>query len=223
MWVYKKIFAAIRQYDLLKENDKLAVAFSGGKDSMLLLNFFLDNPIVKELLVIHIDPGFGGETKRLKDYLESKGLNFIIHKLNINSQIPKSDEHPCFICSYRRREFLFRIAQKEGYSKIAFGHHRDDVIVTFMMNLLFHGEVATSVPKQTFFGGKMEIIRPLYFLWEDWIKYFIGDRNLPTFSSNCPYKGKSKRDELRGFIESYPHAKKNLYKSLFNINKDYLP
>ncbi len=66
MWVYKKIFAAIRQYDLLKENDKLAVAFSGGKDSMLLLNFFLDNPIVKELLAIHIDPGFGGETKRFQ-------------------------------------------------------------------------------------------------------------------------------------------------------------
>jgi tRNA(Ile)-lysidine synthase TilS/MesJ len=61
MWVYKKIFAAIRQYDMLDDNSRLAIAFSGGKDSMLLLNFFLDNPIVDDLFVIHIDPGFGGD------------------------------------------------------------------------------------------------------------------------------------------------------------------
>ncbi len=223
MWVYKKIFAAIRQYGMLKSDGKLAIAFSGGKDSMLLLNFFLDNPIVKDLIVIHIDPGFGWESGKIKDYLESKGVNFLIHKLCIKDEIPKSNEHPCFICSYRRREFLFKIAQKKGYDKIAFGHHRDDVIITFMMNLLFHGEVATFVPIQSFFGGKIEIIRPLYFLWEDWIEYFIRDQNLPTFTLNCPYEGKSKREEIREFIESYPHAKKNLYKALFNINEDYLP
>lgn len=131
--------------------------------------------------------------------------------------------NPCFICSYRRREYLFRIAHKKGYNKIAFGHHRNDVIVTFMMNLLFHGEVATSVPVQQFFEGKIKIIRPLYFLWEDWIEYFIRDQNLPTFTSNCSHEGKSKRDEIKKFIDLYPHAKKNLYKAMFNINEDYLP
>ncbi|TEU01342.1 MAG: hypothetical protein E3J23_00540 [Candidatus Stahlbacteria bacterium] len=85
------------------------------------------------------------------------------------------------------------MAHKNGYNEIAFGHHRDDVIVTFMMNLLFRGEVATSVPVQKFFEGKIKIIRSLYFMWEDWIEYFIRDQNLPTFTSNCPHEGKSKR------------------------------
>ncbi len=223
MWVYKKIFAAIRQYDMLDDNSRLAIAFSGGKDSMLLLNFFLDNPIVDDLFVIHIDPGFGGDIDAIKGYLESKGVNFYIHKLNITEEIPKSDEHPCFICSRRRREYLFRIAHKNGCKTIAFGHHKDDIIVTFMMNLLFHGEVATSIPSQPIFGGKLKIIRPLYFLWEDWIEHFIKEENLPVFPSKCPYEGTSKRDEIREFIESYPHAKANLYKALFNINEDYLP
>lgn len=208
---------------MLKENDKLAIAFSGGKDSILILNFFMDNPIVKDLLVIHIDPGFGSDIDSVEEYLENNGVNYLIHRLNIKSEIPKSNEHPCFICSYRRREYLFRIAHKNGYNKIAFGHHRDDVIVTFMMNLLFHGEVATSVPVQKFFEGKIKIIRSLYFLWEDWIEYFIRDQNLPTFTSNCPHEGKSKRHEIKKFIDLYPHAKKNLYKAMFNINENYLP
>lgn len=223
MWVYKKIFAAIRKYEMLEDNDRLAIAFSGGKDSMLMLNFFLDNPIVNDLLVIHINPGFSSDIEGMTGYLERMGVNYFIHRLNIDSEIPKSDEHPCFICSYRRREYLFRIASKNGYKKIAFGHNRDDIITTFMMNLLFHGEVATSVPVQRFFNGKIEIIRPLYFLWEDSIKFFIQDKNIPTFHLNCPYERKSKRDEIKVFINSYPHAKKNLYKALFNINKDFLP
>ena len=95
---------------------------------------------------------------------------------------------------------MFRIAHKNGYNKIAFGHHRDDVIVTFMMDLLFHGEVATSVPVQKFFEGKIKIIRSLYFLREDWIEYFIRDQNLPTFTSNCPHEWKSKRDEIKNLL-----------------------
>ncbi|MCK4527033.1 tRNA 2-thiocytidine biosynthesis protein TtcA [candidate division WOR-3 bacterium] len=223
MWVYKKIFAAIRQYDMLESDGRLAIAFSGGKDSMLLLNFFLDNPIVEDLFIIHIDPGFGADTRAMRDYLESQGVNFLIHKMDVKKEIKRGSNHPCFICSLKRREYLFRIAHKRGYRKIAFGHHKDDIIETFMMNLLFHGEIATSVPVQEFFGGKIEIVRPLYFLWEDWIECFIKNKNLPLFSSSCPYEGKSKRDEIRKFIESYPHAKANLYRALFNINEDYLP
>lgn len=92
MWVYKKIFAAIRKYGMLKENDKLVIAFSGGKDSMLILNFFMDNPIVKDLLVIHIDPGFGSDIDSVEEYLENNGVNYLIHRLNIKSEIPESNE-----------------------------------------------------------------------------------------------------------------------------------
>ncbi|MEA1913256.1 MAG: ATP-binding protein [candidate division WOR-3 bacterium] len=208
---------------MLEDNDRLVIAFSGGKDSMLLLNFFLDNPIVNELLVIHIDPGFGEKTKAIRDYLESKGVDFVIHKLNIRDEIPKSSESPCFICSHRRREYLFRIALENNYKKIAFGHNRDDIVVTFLMNLFFHGEVSTSLPVQEFFGGKIEIIRPLYFLWEDWITNITTKMGLPLLSGECPYQGKNKRNEIKELIELYPHTKANLYRALFNIKKDYLP
>lgn len=190
---------------------------------MLMLNFFLQNRIVDDLFVIHVDPGFGVETEKIKKFLEEKDIKYRIKYLDISKQLEEGENHPCFYCSLKRREFIFRISKKEGYRNIAFGHNRDDVVETFMMNILFHGEVSTLTPTQNFFRGKIRIIRPLYFLWEDWIEHFIDKMKLPTFRSGCPYQSTSKRDEIREFIESYPHSKANIYRSIYNVKKDYLP
>ncbi|MCK5738983.1 tRNA 2-thiocytidine(32) synthetase TtcA, partial [bacterium] len=139
----------------------------------------------------------------------------------------KNRKNPCFLCARLRRQRLFEIAVSHNATKIALGHHKDDIIETFMLNILFSREVSTMLPKQDFFGGKFQIIRPLAYLDESQLKKYHREIGFPVFESGGPTDGHAKREYVKGLLHQMEHdyrgIKKNIYKAIKNVNLEYLP
>jgi tRNA 2-thiocytidine biosynthesis protein TtcA len=107
----------------------------------------------------------------------------------------------CFLCSWERRKHIFHLAQRLNCNKIAFGHHKDDIIETLLLNIFYSAEVSTMLPIQNLFKGKMTIIRPLALVEEKQIERFARDKRLPVGASGCPSSGKTKRTEVKSLLE----------------------
>lgn len=179
--IWSQFIKAIKEYELLKPNDHICVCISGGKDSMLLAKLFQelsrhsDFPFKVTYLVM--DPGYSKKhLKQITDNLELLNIDATIKQTDIfeiaNSQV----KNPCYLCAKMRRGALYNLAKSLGCSKIALGHHYDDVIETTLMNMLNSGSFQTMLPKlkSTNYEG-MELIRPLYLVREkdiiNWCKY----------------------------------------------------
>ncbi|MCX5702986.1 MAG: tRNA 2-thiocytidine(32) synthetase TtcA, partial [Candidatus Omnitrophica bacterium] len=163
-YISKRVGKAIMDYGMLADGDKIAVAVSGGKDSLTLLRVLNDRkkfvPVKYELLAIHIDLGYPRScAKKLEKYFKKIGVKYIIKKVDIIRKT-KPEEISCFWCSWNRRKALFETANRLGFSKVALGHHKDDIIETILLNLFFQGEISAMSPKQELFGGKITLIRP---------------------------------------------------------------
>ena len=166
--IWSKFTKAIRDYELVKEGDCIAVCISGGKDSMLMAKCFQElhkhSPVPFDVKYIVMDPGYSKENR---DVIERNA-----QRLNIPIEIFESDifdnvfnieKNPCYICARMRRGHLYNYAKNLGCNKIALGHHYDDVIETILMSMLYGGQIQTMMPKlhSNNFKG-MEVIRPLY-------------------------------------------------------------
>ena len=158
----------IHHYGLIENGDRIAVAVSGGKDSMLLLWLLRERlarvPISYELVAVHVDPGFDTETAAgLEEFFKAEGFAYDIIRTDygLRAHGPENRENPCFLCARLRRSALFRKARELGCRKIALGHNQDDIIETFFINICYGAQVATMMPRQEFFGGEMSVIRPL--------------------------------------------------------------
>ncbi len=220
---------AIERYKLLDNQDRVIVAFSGGNDSMCLVELFLfyRRWRMRELDIkaVHVDPGFPNwHTRRIEKYLKDRGLDYKIIKLNLSLD---KEKDKCFVCSRRRKEAIFRYAEECDIKKIAVAHHVEDVVETYFLNLFFAGETATMLPKQEFFGGKFFIIRPLYFFTEERIKEFIEYKNLKPVPNRCPYLNFSKRMKIRKLLDKIWDndimIKQNVFRGIRNININFLP
>jgi tRNA 2-thiocytidine biosynthesis protein TtcA len=225
---------AIHQYGMIRDKDRVLVAVSGGKDSLALLSLLKQHrsrvPISYDLTAVHLDPGFGGgSSRRVEDYFRQESVDYRIIKTKIGplAHSPFNRENPCFLCSRLRRKIIFEIAGETGCSKIAFGHHKDDVIETFFINLLYGGSISTMMPIQPFFGGKYMVIRPLYLVDEVMIDRYCAQLNLPVSELGCPSAGVSKRravkDLLAGIYGSSRKIKGNIFNALHNVREGYLP
>ena len=230
--IWSKFIRAIDEFQLISDNDKIAVCISGGKDSMLLAKCFqeLERHGRKNfsLEFIVMDPGYDKKNLDLiKSNLDKLGIPANIFKstiLNVTEKI----ENPCYLCARMRRGYLYARAKELGCNKIALGHHFDDVIETIMLNIIYAGEYKTMMPKlvsQNF--EDMELIRPFYFIKEKdiiaWAKY----NNLEFINCACAYTKKKvdgKRKEIKKLIESlvdkYENADINILRSSYNINLD---
>jgi tRNA 2-thiocytidine biosynthesis protein TtcA len=135
-------------------------------------------------------------------------------------------ENPCFLCSRQRRKKFFDIAGKEGCHKIALGHTKDDIIETFFINILYAGKIGTMKPKQSFFGGDVDIIRPLAYVESDDVVSFGRVSDLPEFHNSCPSKSTTKRSDVRkmlqGLYKENKHVKGNIFNAMGNVATDYL-
>lgn len=224
---------AIHRYALIQDGDRILVGVSGGKDSLTLLHLLNERrkrvPIHYELIAVHIDLGFGtGRTEILRDFFESRSLPCHIEFTNIGKRAnsPENRENPCFLCSWERRKRLFHLAQHFKCNKIALGHHKDDIIETFLLNIFYSAEISTMLPLQPLFKGKITLIRPLALIEEKTIERFARENGLPVGSSGCPVSGKTKRKEVKELLETL--AKKNrkirgnIFRSLSNIKMEYL-
>jgi len=224
---------AIHRFGLIEDGDRILVGVSGGKDSLTLLHLLNERrkrvPIRYELIPVHIDLGFNsGRTEILKDFFESRGLSYQIEFTDIGKRANSSEnrENPCFLCSWERRKRLFYLAQHFKCNKIALGHHKDDIIETFLLNIFYSAEISTMLPLQALFKGKITLIRPLALIEEKKIERFAKEMSLPFGSGGCPVSGKTKRKEVKELIEALEKKNRkirgNIFRSLSNIKMEYL-
>ena len=229
---------AIREYELVKEGDRIAVCISGGKDSMLMAKLFqelkLHNKFPFEVEFLVMDPGYSPENRRVIEE-NARKLNIPIHifESNIFESVYHVEKSPCYLCARMRRGYLYRYAQELGCNKIALGHHYDDVIETILMGMLWGAQVQTMMPKlhSTNFPG-MELIRPLYLVREEDIIHWMNYNDLHFIQCACRFtescascggteKG-SKRAEIKDLIRELrkknPYIEKNIFRSVENVN-----
>ena len=225
-YISKRVGRAIIDYQMLSDGDKIAVAVSGGKDSLTLLRVLADRqkfvPIKYKLLAVHIDLGYPRSyAKPLEKYFKEIKVNYHIEKVKI-----KTKDISCFWCSWNRRKALFKVADRFGYNKVALGHHKDDIIETILMNLFFHGEISAMSPKQELFKGKIIIIRPLAYVEEDLIRRFAKSAGFMHQKCACPNSIASNRTKIaeliKGLKKVCPDIKTNIFRSVKRVKEHYL-
>lgn len=224
---------AIHDYGMIDTDDRILVGISGGKDSQVLLDllFSLQNraPIRFDIVPVHIDPGFPGSFSRdLKQYVEKKYGPAIIEYTDygVIAHSKENRENPCFLCARLRRKRLFEIAKEQNCRKIALGHNKDDLIETLLINIFYAGKIGTMKPRQSFFKGALDIIRPLSYVEENDIIAYGEQADIPVFTNSCPSAGVTKRGEIREMLEvlykKNKHIKGNIFRAMGNIATDYL-
>src|SRR4030042_1400027 len=224
---------AIHRYGLIQGGDRILVGVSGGKDSLTLLHLLHERsrrvPIHYEIMPVYIDLGFSsGRAEILRNFFETKKLPYHIEFTDIGKRANSAEnrENPCFLCSWERRKCLFHFAHHFKCNKIALGHHKDDIIETFLLNIFYSAEISTMLPLQALFKGKITLIRPLALIEEKKIERFAKEMSLPFGSGGCPVSGKTKRKEVKELIEALEKKNRkirgNIFRSLSNIKMEYL-
>jgi tRNA 2-thiocytidine biosynthesis protein TtcA len=223
---------ALYEFRLLENVEKVAVALSGGKDSLALL--FLLHAIRGrgfpnfDLVAIHISGEFscgaGVDASFLRGICNGLDVPLMIR---ISTQTREGLE--CYSCSRERRRLLFHAAKEVGITTIAFGHHRDDSVQTLLMNLLQKGEFAANLPKVPMERYGVTIIRPLIYVQEEQIRTFAEQHGFLRISCRCPVGQNSKRKQVAQLVhameELFPHAKSNLATAglLYGSQKALIP
>lgn len=222
-------------YNMIEPGDRLIVGVSGGADSLALLDLlntsmlFIPNDF--SLLAVNIDLGFdNGEGRReLERYFQNEGYRYIIDQTEIGP-LAHSDfnkKNPCFLCSRLRRKRIFEIAGENNCNKVVLAHHKDDMIETLMINILYGREISTMVPNQSIFEGKMHIIRPLAYIKEELVKKYAREQEIPVIANGCPTSRTSKRAEVKKLLNDLEannkKVRENIFKALYHVKPDYLP
>ena len=237
--IWSRFLKGIHEYDLIKENDKICVCISGGKDSILLAKLFI---CLKKFMSYKFDvkflvmnPGYSKENLELiKKNLKTLNIDAEIKETNIFEVANSQDKSPCFLCAKMRRGALYNLAKQMGCNKIALGHHYDDVIETTLMNLLSSGSFQTMLPKlhSTNYQG-MELIRPMYFIREASIIRFMKHHDITCIRCACKFTMESEHNEeesRRKFIKELikslkrqiPQLEENLFKAPDNVTLDMI-
>ncbi len=230
MW--GKFIRAISRYELIEDGDKIAVAISGGKDSLILAKLFQELQKHKknnfELEFIAMDPGYHKEIRNLlEENCAYLGIPVKIFDTKIFHVIDKiAKDYPCYMCARMRRGALYEYAQSLGCNKLALGHHFNDVIETLMLNMFYGGTFKSMLPKlkaQNF--ENMEIIRPLYFIEEDHIKAWIQNAGIWPLNCACMVSAKkigNKRYEIREMIKNLKKDNKDVDKCIFKAQENVI-
>jgi tRNA 2-thiocytidine biosynthesis protein TtcA len=225
---------AIHSRNMIESGDHVLVSVSGGKDSMSLLWLLRERikriPIEYRITAVHIDPGFGANSAaKMRLFFEDNGFDYRIVESDFGPKAhgPDNLENPCFLCSRLRRKALFELAEELQCGKIAFGHHKDDLIETFFLNIFYGASISTMMPAQKFFNGELTVVRPLFMVDEKMIEKFSENMAWPPIELGCPTAGSSKREEvkkmLRHFYGGNRKIKGNIFHALQNVRPEYLP
>ena len=230
--IWSKFTKAVREYELVKEGDRIAVCISGGKDSMLMAKLFQElkrhNKFNFEVKFLVMDPGYSPENRKvIEENARKMKIPIQIFESNIFESVFEIEKSPCYICARMRRGYLYNFAQQMGCNKIALGHHFDDVVETTVMGMFYGAQLQAMLPKlhSRNFPG-MELIRPMYCIHEEniiaWRQYnqleFI--QCACRFTENCTIcdngGGGSKRQEIKMLLRRLKRDNPNIEKSIFN-------
>ena len=221
---------AIEDYNMIKENDKIAVCLSGGKDSITMLHAFKAlqrfYPKKFEFIAVSVNPGFDFfDVNFLQKICDDIDVPLFIENSNAKEIVfdIRKEKNPCSLCANLRRGVINSIAVREGCNKIALGHNQDDVLETFLLNLLYTGSINTFSPISFMDRTKITLIRPLVYTPEKETKRFVKKNNLPVMPKVCPMDGTSKREDMKNLIFSLSKGIPMLRANLFGAIKRNLP
>lgn len=222
---------AVDTYNMIEENDKIAVGVSGGKDSLVLLYglHLLSQYYPKKFKIVGItaDPCFEGKSSDfsvIEEFCKEHSISYYIKRTELYKVVFKDREekNPCSLCARMRRGILHDMAKEYGCNKIAIGHHKDDAVETFLMNLLQGGTLSCFSPVTYLSNKDLTMIRPLIALSENEVQKAAVKNNLPVCKSNCPVDKTTVREDTKDLIKNlerdYPDIKAKIVHAMKKNN-----
>ncbi len=213
-WFLTRVKRTIYHYKMIDGNDNVAVGISGGKDSaalLYILNLFRRHaPFNFNLKAVYVDLGWPADLEPLSRLTAKLGLGLHVEKTVIARVVfeRRKEKNPCALCANMRRGALHQAALKLGCNKVALGHHLDDAIQTFMLNLIYTGRMDTFKPVTYLDRTDLYLVRPLIQLPESTLATLVRREKLPLFKNPCPVSGSTKRHEMEQLLnelaERYP-------------------
>ena len=234
----KRFHKACADYGLIADGDHILIGLSGGKDSLLLTELLGRRAQIYvpkfQVTALHVrvkERDYHSDLSYLEQFCAEAQVPLIVRDVEIDGAEVTNERvkeaNPCFLCSWYRRKTLFNVAQELGCNKIAFGHHRDDVAQTLLMNLIFQGTFATMPPILQLEKMPIQLIRPLCLIDEADIIQYAEMRNYQKQTKLCPFEHISSREKVKQLLEDIkalnPEAVDSIYGALTNIKPEYLP
>lgn len=227
--------AAIEKYNMIEENDKIAIGVSGGKDSLALLytmarlkEFY---PVKFDIIAVTVDPCFNSvymDTSKIEKLCDSLKVEYFVKRTNLGNIVFKEfqTKSPCSLCSRMRRGIIHDIAKEKSCTRLALGHHFDDSVETFFMNLFDGGKIGCFSPVTYLSRKDLYLIRPVIFCKEKDIASFSTRYKLPVEKSRCPVDGKTERESIKDLIKmlekTYPDIKQKVVGAMQRAKIDKL-
>jgi tRNA(Ile)-lysidine synthase TilS/MesJ len=218
----RKLLRAVLEFDLIRPGDKVLVGLSGGKDSALMLYALAvlqrQGLIPFSLGALHIDLGFAtpSDPAPLAEYCHRLEVAFHLMKTEIARYAfgPENPEGPCATCSFLRRGAMNRFAGEHGYNAVALAHHHDDAVETFLMSIIYSGQIKTFLPRTDLERSGIAVIRPLVYFREAEIRKLVGMTGFTPIPSPCPQDGRTKRAETKDLIRKLSRTDKRIFNNL---------
>ena len=222
---------AVEDYDMIQDGDKVAVGVSGGKDSLVLLgalaNLSRYYPKKFSVIGLTVDMGYGLDYTEIKKYCESFGAEHKVKHTNIKEIVfdERKEPNPCSLCAKMRSGALNDFAIENGCTRVALGHHNEDVLETFFLSLMYEGRINCFPPVTYMDKTDLYRIRPLIYVREGDIKGAVRRLGVPVLHNPCPADGNTKRKEMKDLIarlnkEMNPGLKKRLFTAIKNSSID---
>jgi tRNA 2-thiocytidine biosynthesis protein TtcA len=231
--IRRKVTQTLYKHKMLQQGDKVLVALSGGKDSLVMLETLASSslhiPFTFEITACHViaqGVGYQIDEGYLARFCENLGIRLIFENIEIDLS-KNNKKHPCFVCSWHRRKKLFEVCRRLQCNKLAFGHHKDDAIETFLKNMVFHASLSSLPQTVELFNGEITLIRPLLNIPENEIQLFADCQGYKKELKQCRFEEKNTRNQIQNLLKDiekmYPKAKQNIFKSMDNAYPEYLP
>lgn len=213
---------AVDDYHMIEENDNIAIGISGGKDSLTLLyalhglKRFYPKPF--EIHAVTVDLGFHNlNLDEIKMLCESLGVEYTIIHTDIAHIIfeDRKESNPCSLCAKMRKGALNNTIKQAGCNKVAYAHHKDDVVETILMSLIFEGRFHTFSPVTYLDRTDLTVIRPLLYMREADVIGFVNKHNVPVVKSPCPADGYTKREYVKNLLKQINHENPGVKERIF--------
>ena len=231
--IERRFSKGVVSYGLIAEGDRILIGLSGGKDSLALVELLARRARIHKprisVIAVHVvmkNIPYQSDVEYLRTFCESRGVPFVLYETEFDASTD-TRKSPCFLCSWNRRKALFTVAKEHACTKIALGHHMDDILETLLMNITFQGAFGSMPPLLEMKKFDMTIIRPLCLVHEADLAELSRLHEYRKQVKNCPYEHESHRTSMRGILQQLeamnPEARYSLWGSMSNVQEELLP